>query len=143
MSNIYRFSMTGDTDKQLAQAIAYATNGMHDTKRKLERWAVTDKGILVLLGPSIAGDTKHLLDVSKMMVQNDPEWTAKGVKSWLETAEYPEEPDCDGSIKKGFQVTNIWNDSYINLGKNDLGHPQWVFWDLITLVIPHWTEYHK
>jgi hypothetical protein len=47
---------------------------------------------------------------------------------WLEKqAEYPKEPNIDGSTKKGFLIERRYNDS----------------WPLIVSVKPEWTEYHK
>jgi hypothetical protein len=64
------------------------------------------------------------------------------IKSWLSTAQYPEEPDCDGSVGKGFEMFIYNYSTYCdmveeNVEVNDHG------WAISIVVKPYWTEYHK
>jgi hypothetical protein len=48
------------------------------------------------------------------------------IDSWLETVEYPPAPDCDGSVARGWKLTNGSCWGYKSFS-----------------VMPNWQEYHK
>lgn len=48
------------------------------------------------------------------------------IDSWLETVDYPPAPDCDGSVVRGWKLTNASCYSYMSF-----------------YVMPNWQEYHK
>lgn len=62
---------------------------------------------------------------TKFMVRMNPEMLALTVFAWLDTANYPSDPDIDGSVKRGGVTIELTD------------------WGRTIEVRPAWKEYHK
>lgn len=143
MSDLYQFSMTGDGREHLQAALKYARLGICAHPKTVHGWGITDAGILVIFSGNISDKREHIIEKGRVVGGEDalPDF----ISAWLKEAKYPEQPYIDGSCEKGFKITNVWDDSYVQNEKSCTysNTPQWVFWDLYTLVVPEWIEYHK
>lgn len=71
-------------------------------------------------------------DLTAMPFKLDAEGAADFALRWLDEAEYPREPDTDGSTEKGWRVHN-----------GQWGHPHSDNWSSFVAVKPDWIVYGK
>lgn len=141
MTDLYKFSMTGDRKQQVDAALSFACLGIGKNHKRAEGWGITNAGILVIFSSTIDATRECIVESGRVV--GGEQALSDFILSWLKEAKYPEQPDIDGSCSKGFKITNEWSDSYVVNDKPYSCRPQWLFWDLYTFVAPEWIEYHK
>jgi len=125
--SVYIFEMTGDNLQQLTLAIQYALT-WHKTAKA---WAITHNNTLLLLTHKLKGPNSLKCCAEFLSPHMESQLTPI-IDIWLKEQEYPTEPKCDGSIKKGFKISNVsrpiegWDSAAV-----------------IAEISPHWNLYHK
>lgn len=136
MSLVQRFDMDADTQEQLELALQILMRWTSSVSHYVSGVDAGGWPYLALLwgAPESAKDAAPL--IAKMKA---PQAIASQIYAWLETTEYGEQPDHDGSNKKGYRITlevpEVPN-------QPTWQRPSWANY-IFCVVRPTWIEYHK
>lgn len=119
----YHFDVRSDTREHfdMAMILAFSRGRTAATHYRI------NEGNLVLLWHAESGS-----DANPLPYEMGVEAAIPFAWHWLESAEYPREPDVDGSIKKGFRIRN--DESWEHVDGDPYG---------IAVIQPSWQMYGK
>ena len=116
----YRFDIAGDVD--IEAVLLHVAFRKHS---KALGYAVTPGPALVLFWAEHEAATRFIAPLSAELVAHE-------VRAWLAAVPMPPAPDIDGSVKRGWRISNdAW------------GHVQPFGWPAFVRIEPQWALYGK